>query len=64
MNIFHNFVSIFGGILGKHILNPEVQKCYEDLITLETNVQQRLTIHKTLTYLAMWGPGGGGGGGQ
>ena len=27
------------------MLNPEVIKCHEDLITLETNVQQRLTMH-------------------
>ena len=26
------------------MLNPEVLKCHEDLITLETQVQQRKTI--------------------
>ena len=44
------------------MLNPEVLKCHEDLITLETLVQQRKTIDnkvfhmwKTLTSLAIWG---------
>ena len=47
MNIFHNFVSIWGGgggVLGKRMLNPEVLKCHEDLITLETYVQQGITM--------------------
>ena len=50
------------------MLNPEVLKFHEDLITLETYVQQGKTmdnkffICKTLTSLAIWGPGGGGGG--
>ena len=50
------------------MLNPEVLKCHEDLITLETKVQQRKTIDKVfhmwkaLTSLAIWGPGWGGGG--
>ena len=50
------------------MLNPEVLKCHEDLITLDTYVQQGKTMDtkfyiyvKTLTYLAIWGPGGGGG---
>ena len=62
MNIF--FFS-FCGVLGKRTLNPEVLKCHEDLITLDTYVQQGKTmdnkfyIHvKTLTSLAKWGPGG------
>ena len=54
------------------MLIPEVLKCHEDLITLDTYVQQGKTMDnnkfyiyvKTLTYLAIiWGPGGGGGGG-
>ena len=28
------------GVLGKRTLNPEVLKCHEDLITLDTYVQQ------------------------
>ena len=50
-------------------MNPEVLKCHEDLITLDTYVQQGKTMDnklyiyvKTLTSLAKWGPGGGGGG--
>ena len=49
------------------MLNPEVLKCHEDLITLDTYVQQGTTMDnkfyiyvKTLTSLAKWGPGGGG----
>ena len=52
------------------MLNPEVLKCHEDLITLDTYVQQGITMDnkfyiyvKTLTSLAIWGPRGGGGGG-
>ena len=52
-------------------MNPEVLKCHEDLITLDTYVQQGKTMDnkfyiyvKTLTSLAKWGPGGGGGGGN
>ena len=70
MNIFSNFCFHFGGVLGKRTLNPEVLKCHEDLITLDTYVQQGKTMDnkfyiyvKTLTSLAKWGPGGGGGGG-
>ena len=46
------------------MLNPEVLKCHEDLITLDTYVQQGKTMDnkfyiyvKTLTSLAIWGPG-------
>ena len=49
------------------MLNPEVLKCHEDLITLDTYVQQGKTMDnkfyiyvKTLTSLAKWGSGGGG----
>ena len=65
MNIFSNFCFHF---LGKRTLNPEVLKGHEDLITLDTYVQQGNTMDnklyiyvKTLTSLAKWGPGGGGG---
>ena len=53
------------------MLNPEVLKCHEDRITLDTYapVQQGKTMDnkfyiyvKTLTSLAKCGPGGGGGG--
>ena len=60
------FVFILG-VLGKRPLNPEVLKCHEDLITLDTYVQQGKTMDnksyiylKTLTSLPKWGPGGGG----
>ena len=49
------------------MLNPELLKCYEDLTTLDTYVQQgkqwkiNFIYVKTLTCLAIWGPGGGGG---
>ena len=72
MNIF-SIIFHFGGVLGKRTLNPEVLKCHEDRITLDTYVQQGKTMDnkfyiyvKTLTSLAKWGakwgPGGGGGG--
>ena len=51
------------------MLNPEVLTCHEDLITLDTYVQQGITMDnkfyiyvKTLTYLAR-GRGGGAEGG-
>ena len=67
MNIFSNFS--FWGVLGKRILNPEVLKCHEDLITLDTYAQQGKTMDNKFyiyvkTYLHLWlygGPGGGGG---
>ena len=49
------------------MLNPEVLKCHEDIITLDTYVQQGKTVAtmagdnkfyiyvKTLTSLAIWG---------
>ena len=68
MNIFFQFLFSFWGVLGKRTLNPEVLKCHEDRITLDTYVQQGKTMDnkfyiyvKTLTSLAKWGPGGGGG---
>ena len=57
------------------MLNAEVLNCHEDIITLDTYVQQGKTMVtmagdnkfyiyvKILTSLAIWGPGGGGGGG-
>ena len=71
---FQIFVFILGGVLGKRMLNPEVLNCHEDIITLDTYVQQGKTMVtmagdnkfyiyvKILTSLAIWGPGGGGGG--
>ena len=68
MNIFSNFCFHFGGVLGKRTLNPEVLKCHEDLITLDTYVQQGKTMEnkfyiyvKTLTSLAKYGGRRGGG---
>ena len=70
---FQIFVFILGD-LGKRMLNPEVLNCHEDIITLDTYVQQGKTMVtmagdnkfyiyvKILTSLAIWGPGGGGGG--
>ena len=69
MNIFSNFCFHLGGVLGKRTLNPEVLKCHEDLITLDTYVQQGKTMEnkfyiyvKTLTSLAKYGGRRGGGG--
>ena len=48
------------------MLNPEILKCHEDIITLETYVQQGkqcFSYVKTLTSLAIWGHSGGRGGG-
>ena len=67
MNIFFSF----WGVLGKRTLNPEVLKCHEDRIKLDTYtcIQQGKTMDnkfyiyvKTLKSLAKWRPGGGGGG--
>ena len=41
--IFQIFVFILG-VLGKRMLNPEVLKCHEDIITLDTYVQQGKTM--------------------
>ena len=67
MNIFLNFCFHFGGVLGKRILNPEVLKCQEDLITLDTYAQQGKTMDNKFyiyvkTYLHLWLYGGRGGG--
>ena len=60
----------------KRMLNPEVLKCHEDLITLDTYVQQRKTIdNKFYIYMIIYiceniyifgymGARGGGGGGS
>ena len=56
MKIFLNFCFHLGGVLGKRMLNPEVLKCHEDFITLETYMYKEkqwiinLTYVKTLTY--------------
>ena len=51
------------------MVNPEVLKCHEDLITLETYVQLGKTMDKKFFiceninifgYLGAWGGGGGG----
>ena len=48
MNIFIHF----WGVLGKGMLNPEVLKCHEDLITLQTYVQQGKTMdNKFVIYI-------------
>ena len=71
---FFKFLFSFWGVLGKRMLNPEVLNCHEDIITLDTYVQQGKTMVtmagdkkfymyvKILTSLAIWGPRGGGGG--
>ena len=41
MNIFSNFCFHFGGVLGKRTLNPEVLKCHEDLITVDTYMHNK-----------------------
>ena len=43
MNIFSISFFILGGP-GKRTLNPEVLKCHEDRITLDTYVQQGKTM--------------------
>ena len=51
------------------MLNPKVPKCHEDLITLETYVQQGKTtdnkfyICENINIIGYMGGGGGGGGG-
>ena len=67
MNFVFKFCFNFGVVMGKRTLTPEVLRCHEDLITLETYVQQgkqwiiSFTYVTTLTSLAIWGPRGGGG---
>ena len=54
------------GFLGKHMLNPEVIKCHEDLITLETYVQLGKTMDNNKFFICeninIFGGLGGGGG--
>ena len=38
------FLFSFWGVLGKRMLNPEVLNCHEDIITLDTYVQQGKTM--------------------
>ena len=60
MNICYSFL----GVLGKDMLNPEVLKCHEDLITLETYVQQTKTmdnkffIYENINIFGYLGVGG------
>ena len=67
--IWWTFFFSFWGVLGKRTLNPELLKCHEDRIKLETYtcIQQGKTMDnkfyiyvKTLKSLAKWWPGGGG----
>ena len=58
-NLMNTFLFSFWGVMGKSTLNPEVLQCHEDLITLDTYVQQGKTMDnkfyiyvKTLTSLA------------
>ena len=44
MTFFFKFWFSFWGVLGKRMLNPEVLKCHEDIITLDTYVQQGKTM--------------------
>ena len=41
---FQIFVFILGGLGEKRMLNPEVLNCHEDIITLDTYVQQGKTM--------------------
>ena len=66
MKFFLNFILILEGPGEAYVES----RGHEDLITLDTYVQQGKTIDnkfyiyvKTLASLAIWGPGGGGGGG-
>ena len=61
MNIFLNFCFHFWGVLGKRMLNPEVLKCHEDLITLEKYVQQGKTMDNRFYFFGYMGARGGGG---
>ena len=47
MNILFIFFN-FWGVLGKRMLNPEVLKSHEDLLTLETYVQQGNSVPRDL----------------
>ena len=55
------------GVLGKRILNPEVLKCHENLITMDTYVQLGKTmddkcfIIENINIFGYLRPGGGGG---
>ena len=45
---FFSFFFPFWGVLGKRTLNPEVLKCHEDRITLDTYVQQGNSVARDL----------------
>ena len=53
MKIFFIFFFILGGP-GKCTLNPEVLKCHEDRITLDTYVQQGKTMDNKFYIYRMW----------
>ena len=67
MNIFFNFCFHFSEVLAKRMLNPKVLKCHEDLITLETYVQQGKTMNnkfyicENINIFGYMGTRGGGG---
>ena len=44
MKFFVNVFFSFWGVQGKRTLNPEVLKCHEDSITMDTYVQQGKTM--------------------
>ena len=49
----------FWGVLGKRMLNPEVLNCHEDIIKLDTYVQQGKTMvtmagDKSFTYMCKY----------
>ena len=73
MNFFFKIFVFILGVLGKRMLNPEVLKCHEDLITLDTYVQQGkamdnvlqvLHICENINIFGYMGARGGGGGGD
>ena len=61
----------FWRVLGKRMLNPEILKCHEDLITLDAYVQQGkpmdnkfyIYICENINIFGYMGARGGGGGG-
>ena len=58
----------FWGVLGKRMLNPELLKCHEDLMTLETYVHlgktmdNKFFICENINIFGYLGARGGGGG--
>ena len=68
MNIYYILFSFFWGVLGKRMLNPEVLKCHENLMTPETYVQlektmdNKFVICENINIFSYLGARGGGGG--